>query len=173
MIARKRVQVFKPAMDDRYSLDESVSHGELRMKAEVVQSAAEILKCLDWRTGGPGDDEANFLGRNWSASPLSSPNSGQAGDCLRARHGLHGRPFAPIPDIAVPGGIDHQDAGYLAYDAALRLSTRQRWWPPTSYCGGRGGHVRGALPALFEAGLLQAEFFDFARPPGPRAKPGA
>ena len=36
MIARKRVQVFKPAIDDRYSLDEIVSHGELRMKSEVV-----------------------------------------------------------------------------------------------------------------------------------------
>jgi thymidine kinase len=33
MIARKRVQVFKPAIDDRYSLDEIVSHGDLRMKS--------------------------------------------------------------------------------------------------------------------------------------------
>jgi thymidine kinase len=28
MIARKRVQVFKPLIDDRYSLDEIVSHGD-------------------------------------------------------------------------------------------------------------------------------------------------
>src|ERR1022692_1404461 len=35
MIARKRVQVFKPVIDTRYALDEIVSHGDLRMKSEV------------------------------------------------------------------------------------------------------------------------------------------
>ena len=32
MIARKRVQVFKPTIDTRYSSDEIVSHGDLRMR---------------------------------------------------------------------------------------------------------------------------------------------
>jgi thymidine kinase len=39
-IARKRVQVFKPAIDTRYSTDEIVSHGDQRMESEVVSSAA-------------------------------------------------------------------------------------------------------------------------------------
>src|SRR6266699_2797472 len=39
--ARKRVQVFKPAIDVRYSRDEIVSHGDLRMKSEALDSAAE------------------------------------------------------------------------------------------------------------------------------------
>jgi thymidine kinase len=42
MIARKRVQVFKPLIDDRYSNDEIVSHNDLRMKSQAVQSAADI-----------------------------------------------------------------------------------------------------------------------------------
>jgi thymidine kinase len=42
-IARKRVQVFKPVIDTRYGLDEIASHGDLRMKSEVVSSGAEIL----------------------------------------------------------------------------------------------------------------------------------
>src|SRR5437660_4816244 len=50
MIARKRVQVFKPAIDTRYSADEIVSHGDIRMKSEVVKDAADILLRLDWRT---------------------------------------------------------------------------------------------------------------------------
>jgi thymidine kinase len=37
------VQVFKPALDHRYSLDEIVSHGDQRMKSTVVVSAKEIL----------------------------------------------------------------------------------------------------------------------------------
>src|SRR3954451_14567051 len=61
-IARKRVQVFKPVIDDRYSADEIVSHGDVRMKSEVVQGAAEIMKTLDWRTQVVGIDEANFMG---------------------------------------------------------------------------------------------------------------
>jgi thymidine kinase len=55
-IARKRVQVFKPAMDDRYSLDEIVSHGDQRMKSEVVSNAKEILQKLDWRSQVVGID---------------------------------------------------------------------------------------------------------------------
>ena len=39
MIARKRVEVFKPSIDTRYSDDEIVSHGDLRMHSQVVGSA--------------------------------------------------------------------------------------------------------------------------------------
>src|SRR5258708_7242870 len=51
-IARKRVQVFKPAIDNRYSADEIVSHGDQRMDSEVVPNAKEMLAKLDWRTQG-------------------------------------------------------------------------------------------------------------------------
>src|SRR5689334_16278966 len=61
-IARKRVQVFKPSIDTRYSDDEIVSHGDLRMKSEVVSGAGEILDRLDWRSEVIGVDEANFMG---------------------------------------------------------------------------------------------------------------
>ena len=61
-IARKRVEVFKPAIDDRYSEDQIVSHGDLRMRSEVVSGAAEILGRLDWRSEVIGIDEANFMG---------------------------------------------------------------------------------------------------------------
>src|SRR5271170_951667 len=62
MIARKRVEVFKPAIDDRYSDDQIVSHGDLRMRSEVVSGAAEIIDRLDWRSEVIGIDEANFMG---------------------------------------------------------------------------------------------------------------
>src|SRR5271168_2465639 len=61
-IARKRVQVFKPAIDDRYAQDEIVSHGDQRMKSEVVSCAKEILERIDWRTQVVGVDESNFFG---------------------------------------------------------------------------------------------------------------
>jgi thymidine kinase len=61
-IARQRVQVFKPALDDRYSMDEIVSHGEQRMKSEVAANTGEIREKLDGRVQVVGIDEANFFG---------------------------------------------------------------------------------------------------------------
>ena len=61
-IARKRVQVFKPTIDTRYSQDEIVSHGDLRMKSEVLDKSNDILQRIDWRTEVVGIDEANFMG---------------------------------------------------------------------------------------------------------------
>src|SRR5882724_9625405 len=62
LIARKRVQVFKPVIDDRYSVEEIVSHSALRLPSEAVQNGKEILEKLDWRTQVIGIDESNFFG---------------------------------------------------------------------------------------------------------------
>src|ERR1700734_2681625 len=62
MIARKRVQVFKPLIDLRYSADEIVSHNDSRMKSQVIGNASEILPNLDSRTEVIGVDESNFFG---------------------------------------------------------------------------------------------------------------
>jgi len=48
VIARKRVQVFKPAMDDRYSVSEIVTHADVRMRSEPFKDASEILVNIDW-----------------------------------------------------------------------------------------------------------------------------
>src|SRR5271154_7137650 len=61
-IARQRVQIFKPAMDNRYSDTEIVSHSDLRIKSEVVGSARDIMERVAPRTEVIGMDEANFLG---------------------------------------------------------------------------------------------------------------
>src|SRR5512142_289249 len=61
-IARQRVQIFKPGIDQRYSEDHIVSHSELRIRSECVKDAAEIESRLDWRTEVIGIDEAQFLG---------------------------------------------------------------------------------------------------------------
>ena len=69
MIARKRVEVFKPTIDDRYSVNEIVSHADVRLKSEVVASATEILDRVDPRVQVVGIDEANFMGRPFPPMP--------------------------------------------------------------------------------------------------------
>src|SRR5579883_2380274 len=68
MIARKRVQVFKPILDDRYSSDEIVSHADRRMPSEAVERSNEILARLDWRTEVVASTKPTSSGRIWSAS---------------------------------------------------------------------------------------------------------
>ncbi len=55
-IARQSVGIFKPKVDSRFSHDHIVSHSELRMASEIVESAEEILDSSaehgfveDWR----------------------------------------------------------------------------------------------------------------------------
>jgi thymidine kinase len=99
MIARRRVQVFKPAIDTRYSDDEIVSHGDLRMKSEVVGSAAEIDGRLDWRSEVVGIDEANFMGPALVEVAQRLADSGKQVIVAGLDTDYLGRPFAPIPDL--------------------------------------------------------------------------
>src|SRR6185436_3941571 len=62
MIARKRVQVFKPLIDNRYSDNEIVSHADQRLKADTVENGKQMLASLDWRAQVIGVDESNFFG---------------------------------------------------------------------------------------------------------------
>lgn len=99
IIARKRVQVFKPVIDDRYSADEIVSHADQRLKAEVVSSAADILSKLDWRTQVIGIDEPNFLGLELVEVANQLADSGKQVIISGLDTDYLGRPFPPIPDL--------------------------------------------------------------------------
>src|SRR4249920_864987 len=98
-IARKRVQVFKPTIDIRYSADEIVSHGDLRMKSEVVDSGKEILGRIDWRTEVVGVDEANFMGADLIEIAGTLADSGKQVIIAGLDTDYMGRPFAPIPEL--------------------------------------------------------------------------
>ncbi|MCC6589325.1 MAG: thymidine kinase [Bryobacterales bacterium] len=98
-IARKRVQVFKPSIDVRYSADEIVSHTDARLKAECVTGAGEILGKLDWRTQVVGVDEANFMGPELVDLAQQLADSGKQVVIAGLDTDYLGRPFPPIPDL--------------------------------------------------------------------------
>lgn len=99
MIARKRVEVFKPAIDNRYSNDEIVSHGDLRMKSAVAGKARDILDAIDWRSEVVGVDEANFMGPDLVDVAQRLADSGKQVIISGLDTDYLGRPFAPIPDL--------------------------------------------------------------------------
>src|SRR2546423_10400570 len=98
-IARKRVQVFKPTIDARYSPDEIVSHGDLRMKSEVVENGKDILQRIDWRTEVVGVDEANFMGADLIEIAGRLADSGKQVIIAGLDTDYMGRPFPPIPEL--------------------------------------------------------------------------
>ena len=97
-IARQRVQVFKPVIDDRYGQDEIVSHSAQRITASNVRTAREILEGVDPRTQvvgmcaqalRPAAAEHHQVG--WGSEPLQlqAPPKGRR-RAVRVQEGLHG-----------------------------------------------------------------------------------
>lgn len=99
IIARRRVQVFKPVLDDRYSSNEIVSHADQRLESEVVESPSQILSRMDWRTEVIGMDEANFMGPTLIPIATQLADAGKQVIIAGLDTDYMGRPFAPIPDL--------------------------------------------------------------------------
>ncbi|HTX15255.1 MAG TPA: hypothetical protein VMD77_08165, partial [Candidatus Baltobacteraceae bacterium] len=57
-IAKQRVQIFKPAIDQRYSANGIVSHSGLEIGSVPVESAQELLRQVEEATQVVGIDEA-------------------------------------------------------------------------------------------------------------------
>lgn len=98
-IARIPVQVFKPAVDDRYSTSEVVSHSLLSVSAQAVASSEDLLAAVDEHTEVIGIDEGQFfdLGLVEVVDRLAHTGNqvivaGLDLDYLR-------RPFEPIPTL--------------------------------------------------------------------------
>ncbi len=60
-IARQKVQVFKPVIDQRYGNEQVTSHAGTAFDAIPIQKASDILQYLDPETTVVGIDEAQFF----------------------------------------------------------------------------------------------------------------
>jgi thymidine kinase len=98
-IARQRVQVFKPAIDDRYSVDDVVSHSSQRIASERVTRAAEILERIDPEVQVVGIDEAQFLDLDLVAVCERLANAGVRVIVAGLDQDYRGRPFEPMPQL--------------------------------------------------------------------------
>src|SRR6476659_2395707 len=61
VIARQRVQVFKPVLDDRFGENEVVSRDDRRLKATAVGTSAELLARVKIGVQVVGIDEVQFF----------------------------------------------------------------------------------------------------------------
>ena len=98
-IARRRVQVFKPKIDARYSEVEVVSHGGLRLTALSVASSREILDLVDARTEVVGIDEAQFFDAGLVEVANRLADFGKRVIVAGLDQDYLGRPFDPMPAL--------------------------------------------------------------------------
>ena len=163
-IARKRVQVFKPTLDDRYSLDEIVSHGELRMSSQVVSNGAEILEKLDWRTQVVGVDEANFMGQELVGVANQLADSGKQVIIAGLDTDYLGRPFVPIPELLALAESITKTLAICMRCGNLAKHTQRLVESEDLIVVGAAGMYEARCRRCFEPGAPKQETFDFARP---------
>ena len=100
-IARQRVQIFKPLVDQRYAATEIVSHSGLGIRSETVSSAAEVMQKVEPRTEVIGIDEAQFLGEGLVEVSKQLADMGKRVIVAALDTDFMGRPFEPIPCLLV------------------------------------------------------------------------
>ncbi len=98
-IARQRVQIFKPVIDQRYANNEIVSHSGLGIASDNVRTAAEVLQKVEARTEVVGIDEAQFLGEELVDVCTKLADMGKRVIVTGLDTDFLGRPFEPMPRL--------------------------------------------------------------------------
>ena len=97
-IAKQKVAIFKPAIDDRYSADHLVSHSDWKIPSVAVKNASEILESAP-DADVLGIDEVQFFGRGIVKVIEELANSGKRVIVAGLDQDFRGVPYEPMPQI--------------------------------------------------------------------------
>ncbi len=98
-IARKKVQVFKPGIDVRYSVEHVASHNGVHAAALPITSAFEIADLVDDATEVVAIDEVQFLDRNVVDICEALAARGKRVIVAGLDQDFRGEPFGPIAEL--------------------------------------------------------------------------
>lgn len=98
-IARIPVQIFKPAIDDRYATAEVVSHSSLSVEASPVPNSHTLLKAVEESTVVVGIDEAQFFDDGLVEVVDQLAKAGKQVILAGLDLDYLSRPFEPIPTL--------------------------------------------------------------------------
>lgn len=105
-IAQQKVEIFKPAIDVRYSVSEVVSHDENSISSTPVSNSANIL-LLSGNVDVIGIDEAQFFDKGLVEVAVKLANLGIRVIVAGLDMDFKGEPFGPIPELMAVA--DHVD----------------------------------------------------------------
>lgn len=168
-IARKRVQVFKPSIDNRYSETEIVTHADARMRSEGVNSAREILDKIDWRSQVVGIDESNFLGPDIIDIANQLADSGKQVIIAGLDTDYLGRPFPPMPDLLALAESITKTLAICMQCGAPAKHTQRLVESEELILVGAAGAYEARCRRCFEPGVPRQEVLDFISAPADKA----
>jgi thymidine kinase len=97
-IARQKVEIFKPAIDDRYGHDAIVSHSEISIPSRSVKTAREVLQHAH-EAQVIGIDEGQFLGPDLVDVCQRLAGRGKRVIVAGLDQDYAARPFEPMPQL--------------------------------------------------------------------------
>lgn len=96
--ARQTVEIYKPAMETRYSEDEVVSHDENSIRSTPVDNSSNIL-LLSGNVDVIGIDEAQFFDKSLVEVVVKLANMGTRVIVAGLDMDFKGVPFGPMPGL--------------------------------------------------------------------------
>jgi len=99
VIAKQKVQVFKPAVDSRYHVQRVTSHNGIDFEAHPVTSAVEIEALLDLDTTVVAIDEVQFFDEAVVEVCEALAENGRRVICAGLDMDFRGIPFGPMPQL--------------------------------------------------------------------------
>jgi thymidine kinase len=98
-IARQHVQVFKPRLDTRFAEEYVTSHSDIRLAAESVGSARELLEAVHTETEVVGIDEGQFFDQELPMICSTLADQGRRVIVAGLDQDYLGKPFEPMPQL--------------------------------------------------------------------------
>lgn len=96
---KRKVQVFKPKLDNRYDESAVVSHSQLKVVSTPIERAEEIFYSLRAETEVVGIDEAQFFGLELVAVAEELARRGLRVIVAGLDQDYLGKPFEPMPQL--------------------------------------------------------------------------
>ena len=110
-IAKKKVQVFKPTIDNRYAVQYIYSHNGTKVEAINITKPKEILESIEPDTEVIAIDEAQFYDDDIVSICQELADQGKRVIIAGLDQDFRGEPFGPIPKLlAVAEYIDKLQA---------------------------------------------------------------
>lgn len=99
VIARQKVQIFKPRIDTRYDEEHIVTHTQDRLLSEAVADATELRSLVADDTDVVGIDEAQFFGLDLVGTVTDLAGAGKRVIVAGLDLDYRGEPFEPMPQM--------------------------------------------------------------------------
>ena len=125
VIARQRVQVFKPLVDDRFSTEDIVSRDDRRLKAMSVATSTELLARVEIGVQVVGIDEVQFFDPGVVDVCMQLADAGIRVIAAGLDQDYMRRPFGPMPALlAVAEEVSKMHAVCVRCRGAAHYSQR-------------------------------------------------